>query len=164
MAGGGTGEVYRAVDRELERRVAVKLLDRRYATDPELQQRFTREALAAARLSAGPNTVTIFDVGRWRGRPYIVMEYLPQAGTILGTSGYLAPEQADGRPVTAAADRFALAVVAFELLTGRRPLQRESPTAEAAAQLAAPIPSVTRCNGELPIELDATGTETAEEE
>src|SRR5207244_12898235 len=77
LAGGGMGEVYRAVDRDLERPVAIKLLAEPYAADPELRQRFTREALAAARLAAGANTVTIYDVGEWQGRPYIVMEYLP---------------------------------------------------------------------------------------
>ena len=45
--------------------------------DSELRQRLTREALTAGRLTAGPNTVTIYDVGEWDGRPYIVMEYLP---------------------------------------------------------------------------------------
>jgi len=44
-----------------------------------------------------------------------------QTGVILGTAGYLAPEQAAGRRATAASDRFALAVVAHELLTGARP-------------------------------------------
>ena len=70
------GEVYRAVDGELERPVAIKLLAAAYAAEPDLRQRFTREALAAARLSAGPNTVTVYDVGEWQERPFLVMEYL----------------------------------------------------------------------------------------
>ena len=59
--------------------VAVKLLDRRYAQDEAVRQRFTREALAVARLSGNPHIVTIYDVGEWGSRPYIVMEYLPAA-------------------------------------------------------------------------------------
>jgi serine/threonine-protein kinase len=44
-----------------------------------------------------------------------------QTGVILGTAGYLAPEQAAGGRATAASDRYAFAVVAHELLTGMRP-------------------------------------------
>jgi len=61
-------------------------------------------------------------------------------GTVLGTAGYLAPEQAQGRETTAASDRYALAVVAYELLTGRRPFERESATAEAAAHIHEIVP------------------------
>ena len=73
---GGMGEIYRAEDESLGRTVAVKVLGEQYAQDDALRQRFTREALAAARLSSEPNTVTIFDVGEWRDRPFIVMELL----------------------------------------------------------------------------------------
>jgi serine/threonine protein kinase len=44
---------------------------------------------------------------------------LTAAGDVVGTMGYLAPEQLDGRGATAASDRFALGVVAYQLLTGR---------------------------------------------
>jgi serine/threonine protein kinase len=47
------------------------------------------------------------------------MESFTQAGTILGTAGYLSPEQARGERASAASDRYSLAVVAWELLTGR---------------------------------------------
>src|SRR5689334_19646773 len=70
------GEVYAALDVELSRRVAVKLLDQRFARDEAVRRRFTREALAAARLSGVPHVVLIFDVGEWHERPYIVMQHL----------------------------------------------------------------------------------------
>src|SRR4051812_43083653 len=73
---GGMGEIYRATDTSLGRAVAIKLLDDRYARDENIRARFTREALAAARLSGNPHIVTIFDVGEWQDRPYIVMEYI----------------------------------------------------------------------------------------
>ena len=46
---------------------------------------------------------------------------LTSAGEVVGTAGYLAPEQVDGRGASAASDRFALGVVAYQLLTGRLP-------------------------------------------
>jgi len=56
-----------------------------------------------------------------------------QTGVILGTAGYLAPEQATGAQATAASDRYALAVVAHELLTGTRPGPTPSSKLPAAA-------------------------------
>jgi hypothetical protein len=82
------------------------------------------------------------------------MDSLTVTGTVLGTAGYLSPEQAQGARATPASDRYALAVVAFELLTGQRPFEADSPTAEAAAHVNAPVPSVSRLSG-LPRELDA---------
>jgi hypothetical protein len=79
---------------------------------------------------------------------------LTQTGTILGTSGYLSPEQATGERATAASDRYALAVVAWELLVGRRPFGADSPTAEALAHVNAPVPSPADANPALPRELD----------
>jgi serine/threonine-protein kinase len=76
LAAGGMGEVYVAVDELLEREVAVKLLAERYAGDEEIRRRFTREALAAARLSGERHVVTIYDVGEHEGRPFIVMAYM----------------------------------------------------------------------------------------
>src|SRR5262245_40326699 len=221
------GDIYRATDSLLGREVVVKLLADRYAQDHSVRQRFTREALAAARLSGEPNIVTIFDVGEQEGRPYIVMEYfgggsledrlraggaqppqrvfrwleqagraldaahargivhrdvkpgnllldregnvhvadfgiasaagmdsLTMTGTVLGTAGYLPPEQAQGERATPASDRYALAVVAFELLTGSRPFEADTPTAEAAAHVNAPVPSVSSY-ANLPRQLDA---------
>src|SRR5690348_8859961 len=74
---GATGRIFRAFDASLGRVVAIKVLDDAYADDAATRARFRREALAAARLSAEPHTVIIFDVGEHSGRPFIVMEYLP---------------------------------------------------------------------------------------
>jgi eukaryotic-like serine/threonine-protein kinase len=223
---GGMGDIYRATDSVLGRVVAIKILADRYAQDGSVRERFTREALSAARLSGEPNTVTIYDVGEHDDRPYIVMEYLSggslddvlrstgaqppervftwleeaaraldvahregivhrdvkpanlmldgeghvhvadfgiassaamdsltMTGTVLGTAGYLSPEQAQGDRAGAASDRYALAIVAWELLTGGRPFESESATAEAVAHINAPIPAISAA-GNLPRELD----------
>jgi eukaryotic-like serine/threonine-protein kinase len=227
IARGGMGEVFRAEDADLARVVAIKVLSDHYADNEATRGRFTREALAAARLSNAPNTVTIFDVGEHEGRPYIVMEYLSggsladrihaqgaqpvgralewlgqaaaaldaahrggivhrdvkpanllldengrvkvadfgvasaaglgsytEAGTVVGTAGYLAPEQARGEPAVPASDLYALAVLAYELLTGARPFERDSATAEAMAHVSAPIPPASAANPALPREVD----------
>ncbi len=225
---GGMGQIFLAEDRELGRKVAIKVLDDRFAGDDQLRERFKREALAAARLSGHPHVVTIFDVGDSQGRPFIVMEYLPggtlgdrtrqgpvesadalswlgqaaealdaahelgivhrdvkppnllfdardelvvadfgiariaddtftgmtAAGTVLGTAGYLAPEQALGQPATPASDRYALGVVGYELLTGGRPFERQSETAEAAAHIHEPVPPASERQLGLPRGVD----------
>jgi tetratricopeptide (TPR) repeat protein len=221
------GAIYLTEDRELGRQVAIKVLDERFADDEELRQRFKREALTAARLAGHARVVTIFDVGEWEGRPYIVMEYLPggtvgdraregpvdretalawlaqaadaldaahdlgivhrdvkpanllfdargdlsvgdfgiaraaddtmgmtAAGTVLGTAGYLAPEQALGRPAGPASDRYALGIVGYELLTGGRPFERSSTTAEAAAHIHEPVPPASQRGVGLPPTVD----------
>jgi serine/threonine-protein kinase len=83
------------------------------------------------------------------------MDSFTQTGTILGTAGYLSPEQARGERATAASDRYALGVVAWELLTGRRPFESETPTAEAIAHANAPVPSAHAANWALPASFDA---------
>src|SRR5215210_7503690 len=96
IARGGMGEIYRATDSTLGRAVAIKILAERYAADDAVRQRFTREALAAARLSGQRNTVTIYDVGEHGGRPYIVMEYLAggSLNDVLREEGAQPPERA----------------------------------------------------------------------
>jgi serine/threonine-protein kinase len=79
---------------------------------------------------------------------------LTMTGTVLGTAGYLSPEQAQGERATAASDRYALAVVAFELLSGSRPFASDSTTAEATAHIHAPVPSACERAPQLPCELD----------
>jgi eukaryotic-like serine/threonine-protein kinase len=225
---GGMGTIYSARDRDLRRKVAIKVLDEHVARDPETRRRFMREARAAARLSGMDHIITIFDVGEWNDRPFIVMEFLPggtlaqrmregrpdrqevlrwleqaagaldcahregvihrdvkpanllldrrghlhvadfgiariadettgmtMAGTILGTAGYLSPEQAHGEKATELSDVYSLAVVAYELLTGGRPFERGSATAEAAAHAHEPVPPASKRGVGIPPEVDA---------
>jgi tetratricopeptide (TPR) repeat protein len=79
---------------------------------------------------------------------------LTAPGTVLGTAGYLAPEQAQGEPASASSDRYALGVVAFELLTGRRPYAGDTPTTEAFAHIHADVPSAVAIDPELPSRVD----------
>jgi eukaryotic-like serine/threonine-protein kinase len=84
----------------------------------------------------------------------IGLDSLTETGTILGTAGYLSPEQARGERATAASDRYSLAVVAFELLAGRRPFESDSSTAEAARHATAPPPSIRSLDPDLPPAFD----------
>ena len=70
---GGVAEVYRAVDRELQRHVAVKILRTSMATSETARKRFHREARAMAGL-AHPNVVTVHDAGEEAGKMFLVME------------------------------------------------------------------------------------------
>lgn len=230
---GGTATVWRAYDKLLGRDVAIKLLAERFAGDQLAIRRFKREALAAARLSAHPHVVTIYDVGEARSpqgavvRPFIVMEHLAggsvadamrlapasleealrwlrqaaaavdyahargvlhrdvkpanllldrerllyvadfgiaqlgaeedgltEAGQVIGTAAYLPPERALGRPATEASDRYALAVVAFELLVGARPFSAATPEGLARAHVEVEPPSASDLNPALPRTLD----------
>jgi serine/threonine protein kinase len=75
LGAGGTGRVYRARDTRLERDVAVKLLDPDAAGERDRRRRFEREAQLAGAVSH-PHVLTVFDVGEWQGRPYLVTELL----------------------------------------------------------------------------------------
>jgi eukaryotic-like serine/threonine-protein kinase len=77
-----------------------------------------------------------------------------QTGQVLGTAAYISPEQARGEPATAASDRYALAVVAFELLTGRRPFDADHPAAQARAHVEAAVPSASAAADGLPPTVD----------
>ena len=200
LAHGGMGDVYRATDVRLHRDVALKVLAQAAAPDSDAIDRFVQEARITAALDH-PNIVRVFDVGMFRGRPYIVAELLagetlrgrlaagpasvgdarriaadiarglvaaheaglvhrdlkpenvflsasgttkildfgiakllrPRApgeesatrdGVLLGTTGYLAPEQIEGAAVDGRADLFALGAILFETLTGRRAFGR----------------------------------------
>jgi serine/threonine protein kinase/Tol biopolymer transport system component len=73
LGGGAMGVVYRAKDLRLGRSVAIKFLHQ--SSPAELVQRFQREARASSALNH-PHICTVFDVGDYSGRPFLVMEYL----------------------------------------------------------------------------------------
>ena len=75
IGSGGMADVYCAHDQQLGRKVALKVLHRRFSEDQEFVERFRREASAAAGLQH-PNVVQVFDRGSWDGTYYIAMEFL----------------------------------------------------------------------------------------
>ena len=95
IGSGGMADVYCCEDLQLGRQVAVKLLDRRNASDAEFVERFRREASSAASLSH-PNIVAVFDRGEWDGTYYIAMEYLGgrQLKAVIRETGALDPLEA----------------------------------------------------------------------
>ena len=95
LGAGGMAEVYCAQDLQLGRKVALKLLHRRFSQDPDFVERFRREASAAAGLQH-PNVVGVYDRGEWDGTYYIAMEYLEGRSLkeIVATEGRLHPAQA----------------------------------------------------------------------
>ena len=72
---GGMGEVYRAIDRRLNRTVAIKVITAGAAGDPAQRERFRREARTISSLNHA-HICTIYDVGQHEGIDYLVMEYL----------------------------------------------------------------------------------------
>ena len=207
IGAGGMGEVYRATDTRLGRDVALKLLPRVFASDPDRLLRFEREARAVAGLSH-PNILALFDVGTHDGTSYAVTELLEgetlrarlaggalparkatdyaapaarglaaahdkgivhrdlkpenlfvtgdgrvkvldfglarqqeagaddtrsptlarptDAGTVLGTVGYMSPEQVRGESVDTRSDIFSLGCVLYEMLAGKRAFLRDT--------------------------------------
>jgi serine/threonine protein kinase/Tol biopolymer transport system component len=75
LGAGGMGEVYKARDTRLDRTVALKVLPDHVVTNPDLKQRFEREAKTLAALSH-PHICPVFDVGSENGIRFLVMEYL----------------------------------------------------------------------------------------
>jgi serine/threonine-protein kinase len=232
LANGGMAAVWEGHDEVLARSVAVKVLHPHLADDRVFQERFRREAVAAARLSH-PNVVATFDAGTAAtGTAYIVMELvrgttlrrllfdrgqlppvlavgiavqiadalghahaaglvhrdvkpanvllcradpgavpqvkvtdfgiakaaggvgsldLTRTGMLMGTPGYLSPEQVEGDEPDARADLYALGVVLFEMLAGEAPFAGPNDMATAIARLNGPAPRLRhRCPGATP--------------
>jgi predicted Ser/Thr protein kinase len=212
---GGMSSVFRAHDRLLDRKVALKILHHQYSGDDDYVERFKREARSVASLSH-PNIVTVIDRGEHADRQFIVFEYvegenlkrlierrgpapvanalelaiqiarglafahqqglihrdvkpqnvllngdgrakvtdfgiarslnvqhgMTQTGTVLGTSDYIAPEQAQGQRVDEHTDVYSLGVVLYELLTSEVPFPGENFVAVAMRHINEEPPSV----------------------
>ncbi|HEX5450639.1 MAG TPA: protein kinase [Gaiellaceae bacterium] len=228
VGAGGMSSVYRAHDRLLERKVALKVMHQHYVDDPEYVERFRREARSVASISH-PNVVTVIDRGEWEGRQFIVFEYVDgenlkqlierrgpapvamalelaiqigqalsfahqqglvhrdvkpqnvllngdgrakvtdfgiarsldvqqgttQTGTVLGTSDYIAPEQAQGQHVDEQTDVYSLGVVIFELLTASVPFPGTSFVAVAMRHINEPPPRLRDARPDVPLRVEA---------
>ncbi len=75
LGAGGMGEVYKARDTRLNRTVAIKVLPEHLRDNPDLKQRFEREAQAVAALEH-PHICVLHDIGHEKGIDFLVMEYL----------------------------------------------------------------------------------------
>ncbi len=237
LGAGGMGEVYKARDSKLKRDVAIKVLPRSLAADPDALARFEREALAVAALSH-PNILAIFDFGTHEGIVYAVMELLegetlrgkldtgpiPQKqaldyalqvakglsaahekgivhrdlkpenlfvtrdghvkildfglakkvdavapgketdaptgsghtepGTVMGTMGYMSPEQVRGLPVDHRSDLFSFGAILYELLSGKRAFKRDTASDTIAAILKEEPPELTQSGRNISPALD----------
>ena len=227
LGSGGMADVYLAHDNQLGRRIALKMLHRRFAEDEEFVERFRREASAAAGLQH-PNVVQVYDRGTWEGTSYIAMEFLEgrnlkqiirdnpahplepslaidiaqqilrairfahkrgvihrdikphnvivdaegrakvtdfgiaragasdmtETGAIMGTAQYLSPEQAQGHPISAAADIYSVGIVLYEMLTGRVPFEADSAVTIALKQVNEDPRAIRAINPEVSPELE----------
>jgi serine/threonine protein kinase len=75
IGAGGMGEVYKAKDTRLDRAVAIKALPSHVASNPDVRQRFEREARAVSSLNH-PHICTLHDIGTQDGVDFLVMEYI----------------------------------------------------------------------------------------
>lgn len=81
--------------------------------------------------------------------------FITEDGLLIGTAGYLAPEVIAGGRAGAAADRYALAAVAFAVLTGRPPFEADRTEALLYAHVHRPVPRATALRDGLPRDVDA---------
>jgi predicted Ser/Thr protein kinase len=106
-----------------------------------------------------PQNVILNDDGRAKVTDFgiarsVDVEGVTQTGAVVGTSDYIAPEQAQGQPVDAQTDVYSLGVVLYELLTGEVPYDGENFVAVAMQHVHQPVPSVLDRRPDVPPRLD----------
>jgi serine/threonine protein kinase len=97
---------------------------------------------------AGVAKLTDFGVARLIGG-----DSLTRTGDVVGTSAYMAPEQAEGLEADTTADLYSLSLVLYEALTGVNPVRLEGPSARGGRRLGTYLPAVRRHRRDLPREL-----------
>ena len=97
----------------------------------------------------GQAKVTDFGIAR-----SLDVDGVTQTGTVLGTSDYIAPEQARGQKVNPKTDIYSLGVVLYELLTGQVPFAGDNFVAVAMRHVNEPAPSVLERRSDVPVRLD----------
>jgi serine/threonine protein kinase len=228
IGAGGMGEVYSALDRRLNRQVALKILPALFASDADRLQRFAQESRAAAALNH-PNILAIYDIGNNQGTPYVVSELLEgesmrerlnrgpmhsrkaldyarqiakglaaahekgivhrdlkpenlfltddgqvkildfglakftspeadssgqaptvqvatEAGTVMGTAGYMSPEQVRAKATDLRSDIFSFGAILYEMLSGKRAFRGESSAETMSAILKEDPPDLSETN------------------
>jgi eukaryotic-like serine/threonine-protein kinase len=98
----------------------------------------------------GRAKVTDFGIART-----LDVDGMTQTGTVLGTSNYIAPEQASGQRVDAHSDVYALGAVLYELLAGEVPFPGESFVAVAMKHMHEPAPNLLDVRGDIPLRVAA---------
>jgi eukaryotic-like serine/threonine-protein kinase len=106
-----------------------------------------------------PHNVIIDDEGRAKVTDFGIARAgasdMTLTGSIMGTAQYLSPEQAQGQPVSAATDLYAIGIVLYELLTGKIPFDGETAVSIALKQVSAEPPVPSSFNPAVPPALDA---------
>jgi len=100
-----------------------------------------------------PGETKVMDFGI--ARAIAGADTLTQTAAVLGTAAYLSPEQAQGKPVDARSDIYAVGCVLFEMLTAHPPFEGDSPVAIAYKHVRETPTPPSRFNGDVPKELDA---------
>jgi serine/threonine-protein kinase len=164
--GSWNGTYYIAME-YLPGRSLKRLVREHGALDPEAAIDITIQVLLAASFAhhrgvvhrdIKPHNVILSDEGRVTVTDFGIARAgasdMTHTGSIMGTAQYLSPEQAQGHPVSAASDIYAIGVLLFELLTGHVPFEGESAVAIALQHLSSEPPAPSAVNPAVPSELD----------
>jgi serine/threonine-protein kinase len=164
--GSWNGTYYIAME-YLQGRSLKRLVREHGALDPEAAMDITIQVLLAASFAhrrgvvhrdIKPHNVILSDEGRVTVTDFGIARAgasdMTHTGSIMGTAQYLSPEQAQGQPVSAASDIYAIGVLLFELLTGRVPFDGESAVAIALQHLSSEPPAPSSVNPAVPSVLD----------